>query len=125
MNGVLSFRMSNGKAYQVKDNTIHEVAEQLLKDKARNQEQELSFGDDLKVRTIDANGLIVTDRNGKTVCHFTEEKGLCDNNISKISYDGHGTLWGATSKGIFTIAIPSKYSRYTAADGLKGEITDI
>lgn len=125
VNGVLSFRMSNGKAYQVKNNTIHEVAEQLLKDKARNQEQELSFGDDLKVRTIDANGLIVTDRNGKTVCHFTEEKGLCDNNISKISYDGHGTLWGATSKGIFTIAIPSKYSRYTAADGLKGEITDI
>ena len=125
INGLLTFRMSNGKAYQVNGNTVKEIPANQLNDEENNKPQELTFNDGLRVEVIESNGLRIIDKNNKTVCHYTEDKGLCDNTINKISYDGHGTLWGATNKGIFTIAIPSKYSHFTAADGLRGEITDI
>lgn len=125
VNGVLTFRMSNGKAYQVNGNTVKEISANQLKYQEHSDSQKLTFNDGLRVEVIESNGLRIIDKDNKTVCHFTEDKGLCDNTINKISYDGHGTLWGATNKGIFTIAIPSKYSHFTAADGLKGEITDI
>lgn len=87
--------------------------------------KELMFEDSISVSIVDGNGLIVIDKDGSTICHLTEENGLCDNNVRNISYDGHGTLWGATDKGIFALAIPSKYSQLTAIQGLKGDITDI
>ena len=123
--GYLKTDNTNGKAYQVNGNTVKEISANQLKYQEHSDSQKLTFNDGLRVEVIESNGLRIIDKDNKTVCHFTEDKGLCDNTINKISYDGHGTLWGATNKGIFTIAIPSKYSHFTAADGLKGEITDI
>ena len=84
VNGVLTFRMSNGKAYQVNGNTVKEISANQLKYQEHSDSQKLTFNDGLRVEVIESNGLRIIDKDNKTVCHFTEEKGLCDNNISKM-----------------------------------------
>ena len=120
-NGQLSFRLSNGKGYQVKGETVVEAN---VPEITRHTRQ-IMLDDGLRVSTMDGNGLFIEDKQGHIVCHYTEDNGLCSNNINNISYDEQGTLWGATNKGIFALAAPSKYSHYTLTEGLKGEITDI
>ena len=70
-------------------------------------------------------GLIITDDNGQELYTLNTEDGLSSNEIIYITYDGHGTLWGATSKGVFAISIPSAYSRFSAHEGLYGTILSI
>ena len=60
-----------------------------------------------------------------TTYNITEANGLCSNNVTAISYNGHGVLWGATDVGLFTIALPSCYSRFTSHEGLVGEVLAI
>lgn len=38
--------------------------------------------------------------NGKTFTHFTEENGLCSNEVHDICEDAVGNLWFGTSKGV-------------------------
>ena len=70
-------------------------------------------------------GVIVLDKDGQLLYHLDEESGLCNNAVKRIAYDGHGLLWGATDSGVFSVALPSLYSRFTAGENLKGEVLDI
>lgn len=120
-NGQLTFHLSNGKNYRVEGENIAEIKSSTI----TIDNKSLFLDDGLKVHIIEGNGLLIEDRFGKVVCHYTEDNGLCSNTINNVCYDGNGTLWGATNKGIFALAIPSKYAHYTTSEGLKGEISDI
>ena len=70
-------------------------------------------------------GLSIIDQSGRELYTITEANGLCSNNVTYVAYDGHGMLWGATEKGIFTMAVPSAFSRFTASEGLSGDVLSI
>ena len=70
-------------------------------------------------------GVIVVDREGNELGRINEDDGLCSNNVNRLAYNGHGLLWGVTDNGIFTVAIPSVYSRFTPTEGLRGEVLSI
>lgn len=70
-------------------------------------------------------GLVVLDRNRRKLYALDERDGLCSNSVNKIADDGNGSLWGVTDNGIFRAYLPTMYTRYTPAQGLKGEVTTL
>ena len=84
------------------------------------QTEELDGG--LQVKVKKNYGLIIVDGEGRELYTITEANGLCSNQVAYVAYDGHGTLWGATSHGIFAIELPSVYSYVLSKDGLAGEV---
>jgi signal transduction histidine kinase/ligand-binding sensor domain-containing protein len=68
------------------------------------------------------NGIIIRDAIGREMYHINKEHGLLSNNVVWISYNGHGTIWGACDDAIFAISLPSAFSRFTASEGLPGSI---
>lgn len=87
------------------------------------QVQQLDNG--LKALATGGRGLLITDSLGHTLCNITEQNGLCSNNVNSVTYDGHGTLWGATDNGVFAVSVPSAYSHFSATEGLRGEVLTI
>ncbi len=87
------------------------------------QTEELDGGLLVKVRKD--HGLLVTDKEGRTLYTITEENGLCSDQVAYVAYDGHGILWGATAHGIFAIGLPSVYTYMLPKDGLTGEVRAI
>ena len=79
----------------------------------------------LQVKVKKGHGLIVCDSNGRKLYTISEANGLCSNQVSYVAYDGHGVLWGATVKGVFSIELPSVYSYFLPKDGLTGQVMDI
>ena len=79
----------------------------------------------LKVGVKKGKGLVIFDENDKELYTITEANGLCSNSVVWVSYNGHGLLWGATDNGIFSLAIPSAISHFTAHEGLDGEVLSI
>ena len=86
--------------------------------------QLIDIGNDMKVEVRKNRGLRITDANGKQLCEITEDNGLSSNNVGYVDYK-NGLLWGATDNGIFCMEIPSAYSRFTAQEGLTGEVRSI
>ena len=84
------------------------------------QTVELDGGLQAKVKKN--SGLIIADGDGHDLYTITEANGLCSNQVVYVAYDGHGTLWGVTAHGIFSIELPSVYSYFLAKDGLTGEV---
>ena len=78
--------------------------------------------DGLIVKVKKNMGLIIADDQGNDLFTITEANGLCSNQVSYVAYDRHGTLWGATAHGIFSIEVPSLYSYFLPKDGLIGEV---
>ena len=81
--------------------------------------------DGLIVKVKENMGLIIADDQGNDLFTITEANGLCSNQVSYVAYDRHGTLWGATAHGIFSIEVPSLYSYFLPKDGLIGEVHSI
>lgn len=144
--GSLNFFVNDGNIYEVKGNNIS-VKKKISQDKmaiglsdvinieelTENSKAEVlsditqkeSLGNGLNAIVKRGQGLVITDNNGKELYTITEANGLCTNSIVFISYDGHGKLWGATDNGIFSIAIPSAFSRFTRNEGLTEEVLSI
>ena len=70
----------------------------------------------LQVKVKKNYGLIITDNAGNELYTITEANGLCSNQVSYVTYDGHGRLWGVTLHGIFCIELPSIYSYFQPKD---------
>ena len=87
--------------------------------------QELPLDSGLKVLVKKGEGLVIANESGKQLYTVTEDNGLCSNDVNYVCYDGHGILWGATGKGVFALAVPSAFSRFSAKDGLIGEVLSI
>ena len=130
--GKVSFLVSDGKIYDVKDRKVIWNKEGTLPKSGFTtlgtehhvtQIQQLENG--LSAVSTTGEGLFITDQSGDVIYKITEANGLCSNNVTHITYNGNGILWGATDNGIFSIAIPSVYSHFTPNEGLRGEVLSI
>ena len=101
------------------------VEEKVTLDKYYDVKQVLTIHGGLRAVATVGNGVIILDKEGRQLYHLDEDYGLCNNNVYRIAYDGHGLLWGATDKGLFSISLPSIYSRFTDVEGLRGEVMSI
>ena len=145
-NGELNFAVNDGNIYQVegdkvsiktkKSDTSHNIGlSDVINVEALESGNEMMVLDDitqteplencLKAVVRKGRGLVITDEEGHELYTVTEANGLCTNNVTYIAYDGHGQLWGATDDGVFSLAIPSAYSRFTRNEGLSGEAMSI
>ncbi len=70
-------------------------------------------------------GIIITNDKGEELYTINADNGLCSSDVVYMSYDGRGTLWGATSKGLFAMKIPSAYSHFSSHEGLPGSVLSI
>ena len=70
-------------------------------------------------------GVIIRNDKGEDLYTISDGNGLCSNEIVYLSYDKRGQLWGATAKGVFSIQVPSAYSRFTSYEGLTGGVLSI
>jgi len=130
--GHVSFLVSDGKVYDVTGTTIREriggkAPQSGVSVLGREQHvtQIQRVDDDLEVWATNGNGLIVKDKSGQTVMHISEANGLCSDNVSHVSYNGNGLLWGATDNGIFAVSLPTAYTRFTKGEGLRGEVLSL
>jgi signal transduction histidine kinase len=142
-NGRLMFLVNNGYIYKVENDSVKvksRVANKLQKIgltdvvntsdlKESNEVMLLSdtvqvepLGDHMQAILKKNNGLIIADEHGRELYAITEANGLCSDNVSYIAYNGHGRLWGVTTNGIFSVALPSAYSRFTAKEGISGTV---
>lgn len=85
----------------------------------------LSLGGGLTALATRAHGMVFIDSRRRMVSSVSESDGLCSNHIRALASDGHGSVWGVTDNGICRVFFPSKYSGYTVAQGLRGEVTAI
>ena len=144
--GLLNFFVSDGNIYEIKEDKIS-VKKKIsqnkmtiglsdvinIEERSENSKAEVlsditqkePLGNGLNAIVKRGQGLVITDNNGKELYTITEANGLCTNSIVFINYDGHGKLWGATDNGIFSIAIPSAFSRFTRNEGLTEEVLSI
>ncbi len=129
--GRVVFQLSNDSIYSIRDNNMEFLREksylenidslyQKNIDVAVNQA--LAIDNGLTAVATSGRGLFLYDNEGHMICNITEQNGLCSNNINRLAYNGKGVLWGATENGIFSMSIPSGYTRFTQTEGLHGEI---
>ena len=144
--GRLFFVAGNAVIYQVKDDKVTKVKdvdkvslkigmfdvvdvealERGEKDVVKNDTVlTLSLGDGMKAIVMKNTGIIIADDKNHTTYSITEANGLCSNDVSYATYDERGYLWGATSRGIFVIHVPSAFSRFTSREGLQGSLLSI
>ena len=130
--GHIYFLASDDKIYQVINNNVVWAAGEHLPSNGFSvfagqsrvtQIQQLENGE--KAVSTNGDGLIIVDAQDREIMRITEANGLCSNNVSHITYDKFGTIWGATDNGIFAIAYPSIYTRFTSHEGLHGEVVTI
>ena len=70
-------------------------------------------------------GLIISNDKDEELYCVNGDNGLCSSDIVYITYDGRGTLWGATSKGVFAMNVPSAFSHFSSHEGLQGSVLSI
>ena len=113
----------------VKEKT--ESAEALLKDFENDYYQDYKVNQRIPLETgitllaTSGKGVVAINSDGDEVYVLSEESGLCNNNVNHLAVDIDGNVWGATDNGVFCINASSVYSRFTATQGLKGEVLDI
>ncbi len=87
--------------------------------------QRLRLSDNRTLLATATDGVIAVDAQGKEVWRINVDNDLCSNSISKLAYDGKGTVWGATDNGVFHISVSEIYTRFTEKEGLRGQISAI
>jgi len=87
--------------------------------------QRLKLSDNRILLATATDGVIAVDAQGKEIWKINVENGLCSNSITKLAYDGKGTVWGATDNGVFSISVSEIYTRFTEKEGLRGQISCI
>ncbi len=129
--GKLYMAMSDLQVYVISDNILTPVQNVELQDDTDKTitgayvNQTVDLEDGYKAIATNGEGVIIVDKNGIELCRITEDNNLCSSNVNRLSYNHHGLLWGATDNGIFAIAIPTAYTRYTPSEGLRGEVLSI
>ena len=126
-NGKIFFLLSDHQVYGIEGEHITHATKENLPERAPYQYdiqfRQIEYLDDgMKALVTDGDGIVIIDNAGNKLYSITEENGLCSNNISHVSYDKNGLLWGATDKGVFVIQIPSVYTHFGQGEGLYGEV---
>ena len=118
--GVVMFATVKNEVYRVDGERLSKVGEgeHLLPEERQHDYQSFQDGDVQRLQLVDnfwavaeaGKGIRFTDGQGNEIFRVTEENGLINNNINRLSYDGRGLLWGATDNGFFSLMVPSAYS---------------
>ena len=87
--------------------------------------QRLKFSEDRILLATATDGVIAVDEKGQEIWRINVGNGLCSNSITKLAYDGKGTVWGATDNGVFSISVSEIYTHFTEKEGLRGQISCI
>lgn len=87
--------------------------------------QRLKLGENRTLLATATDGVIAVDAQGKEIWRVNVDDGLCSNSITKLAYDGKGTVWGATDNGVFSISVSEVYTRFTEKEGFRGQISCI
>ena len=87
--------------------------------------QRLKLSDNRTLLATATEGVVAIDDKGQEIWHINVENGLCSNSITKLAYDGKGTVWGATDNGVFSISVSEIYTHFTDKEGLRGQISCI
>jgi len=87
--------------------------------------QRLRLSDDRTLLATATDGVIALDAQDREVWRINVDNGLCSNSITKLAYDGKGTVWGATDNGVFSISLSEIYTHFTEKEGLRGQISCI
>lgn len=87
--------------------------------------QRLKLSGDRTLLATATEGVIAVNAAGEEIWRVNVENGLCSNSISKLAYDGKGTVWGATDNGVFSISVSEIYTHFTEKEGLRGQISCI
>ena len=140
--GELLFFVNDGKVYSVKNDRV------TVKMTVSDEQLNIGLSDIIETEALDQNevvvledvtqkeqlekgmnvvvqkgtGLIFNDDADKELYTINSQNGLCNDNVIYVSYNGHNELWGATDDGLFVVSVPSIYSRFTAHEGLSGEV---
>ena len=121
--------VSDGSEYIVTDSTLTLTTKKPLSERQGRDtsleayiNQEVTLEGGIKAIATNGEGVILATSDGTEFCRISQANGLCSDNVMRLAYNGHGLLWGATDNGIFAIAFPSIYSRFTHNEGLRGEV---
>ena len=87
--------------------------------------QRLRLNDDRTLLATATDGVIAVDAQGREIWRVNVDNGLCSNSITKLAYDGKGTVWGATDNGVFSLSVSEIYTHFTEKEGLRGQISCI
>ena len=87
--------------------------------------QRLKISDNRILLATATDGVIAVNDQGQEIWRINVEDGLCSNSITKLAYDGKGTVWGATDNGVFSISVSEIYTRFTEKEGFRGQISCI
>ena len=87
--------------------------------------QRLRVSDTRTLLATATAGVIAIDEDGHKVWQLNVGNGLCSNSITRLAYDGMGTVWGATDNGLFHLALSEIYTHYGEHEGLHGQVTSI
>ncbi len=93
----------------------------LLKDQKANDAIRLKHAPgEMAIATI-RGGIYVINHRGRLTYRFTEDTGLCKNNVKSLYEDFEGNIWAATSYGISKIEYKSALTYYDGrGNGLSG-----
>ena len=144
--GKLMFFVNNGSIYEVDGNKVT-LMKSIDKNRVRigmmdvidinaldKEGAELVKNDTVETEELDNglsaiirknNGMQIADENTGKSFYITDKNGLCSNNVTYTAYNERGQLWAATAKGVFSMQVPSAYSRFTHYEGLTGEVLSI
>ena len=73
----------------------------------------------------DNHGVLILDNHNDILYTLGTQDGLCSDAITALTYDGKGSVWGATDNGLFRVNVTPVYSHYGETDGLRGQVTCI
>ena len=70
-------------------------------------------------------GVVAIDADEKEVWRLNADNGLCSNSVTRMAYDGKGTVWGATDNGVFRISVSEIYTHFGENEGLRGQVSSL
>ena len=135
-NGTVYIYSSSGNVFTVAGQSLKkekiETGSEILSDHLKNDyyqdykvNQRLDLETGFTLLATSGKGVVAMNQDGQEIYALSEENGLCNNNVNHLDTDAYGNVWGATDNGIFCMNASSVYGRFTAAEGLKGEVLDI
>ena len=84
-----------------------------------------TLGNGIKAIVRKNAGITIVNEKNHTQYSINNANGLCSDIVAYTKYDGRGHLWGATSKGIFVIHIPTAITRFSTYEGVQGVVLTI
>ncbi|MEL6924284.1 MAG: two-component regulator propeller domain-containing protein, partial [Bacteroidota bacterium] len=80
---------------------------------------------DLLVLSVQSNGLLVLNRQGRLIQQINQGSGLTTDNVLNVLEDAQHNIWVGTQEGISKIELGGAYSLYDERIGINGTIQEV